>query len=104
MTPHEFYEELQATLADTPNAILELSMGEGDGGLSFNVSKEDAMAAKLMLWLEEQMPDDTLWDVFEVLDAAHWWATFWTSLSRGEAEDFEKVTPSPCHDVEIEVQ
>lgn len=102
MTPHEFYEELQATLADTPNAIIKLSMGEGDGdgGLSFNVSQDDAMAAKLLLWLEDQMPDADMWTVFEVLDAAHWWATFWTSLSGSE-----NIVPLPtgCQEGETEV-
>jgi len=78
MTPHEFYEQL-AKVTEQMNITLS------PGPFKVNVNSHDAMAAKLILWLEEQMPEDaTTGDLFDVLDAAHWWATFWLSHRRTE--------------------
>jgi hypothetical protein len=74
MTPNEFYEKLQTV---TEPSEMTLSPGP----LVIKVNEHDAMASRLILWLQEQMPDEaTVKDLFDVLDAAHWWASFWTSL------------------------
>lgn len=78
MTPNEFYESLQ-TVTESSETTLS------PGPLIIRVGVRDAMAAKLLLWLQEQMPDDaTVGDLFDVLDAAEWWATFWTSLAHND--------------------
>jgi len=80
MTPNEFYESLQIV---TESSEITLSPGP----LAIKVGEHDAMAAKLLLWLQEQMPDDAIvGDLFDVLDAAHWWVTFWTSLPHKDDE------------------
>jgi len=74
MKPTEFYDRLQAV---TESSTLALSPGP----LVVKVGVADAMAARLLLWLYEEMPEEaTIGDMFDVLDAAHWWATFWSSL------------------------
>lgn len=82
MTPNEFYEQLSSV--DGPS---EISLGPGP--LVLKVNQHDALAARLLLWLGEQMPDDaTVGDLFDTLDAAHWWATFWSSLRQtGKGEE-----------------
>lgn len=75
--PCEFYDRLQLV---TESSILSLSPGPW----VVRVDVADAMAARLLLWLEEEMPEDaTIEDMFDVLDAAHFWATFWSSLKGG---------------------
>jgi len=74
MKVESFYAQLARF---TESCILTLS----DSKLEIKVGKADAMAARLLLWLVEQMPDDaTVGDQFEVLDAAKWWATFFASV------------------------
>ena len=74
MTPHGFYERLAEVTEPTKMTL-------SPGPFKVNVNSHDAMAARRILWLEEQMPEDaTTGDLFDVLDAAHWWATFWSSL------------------------
>ena len=69
-----FYTQLAAI---TKPGILTLS----DGKLEIKVREADAMAAYLLLWLAEHLPEDaTVGDQFEVLDAAKWWATFFASV------------------------
>lgn len=76
MTPREFYEEL--THAQQGDAV------RLDIDARLKVGAADAMAARLLLWLEEAMPEDaTQGDLDNVLDAAKWWSTFWASLKRG---------------------
>lgn len=101
MTPREFYEQLQTVMTGEKQAVMKLSMD--GGGLSFKVSEHDAMAAKLLLWLEDQMPDASYWDLFEVLDAAHWWASFWTSLLDGDDGADVMPPPADCHNTEMGV-
>ena len=75
MTPIEFYDRLQSIIGP---GVVTLSPGP----LTVNVGTADAIAARLLLWLHDEMPEDaTVGDLFDVLDAAHWWATFWTSRS-----------------------
>lgn len=66
MTPREFYEFLAKR--ETTGVI-----GFGEAAVSLRVGPQDAMAARLLLWLEAEM-----------LDAAKWWSTFWASLERAK--------------------
>ena len=69
-----FYAQL-ATV--TQESTLTLS----DGELEIKVNEHDAAAADLLLWLTEYLPENaTVGDQFEVLDAAKWWATFFSSV------------------------
>lgn len=82
MTPHDFYEHIQSI--DQPQVTLS------PGPFIIKVSQHDAMAAKILLWLEDQMPEDaTIHDLTKVLDAAQWWSTFWSSLVRQPREHQE---------------
>lgn len=78
MTPREFYEFLASTSATG-------TIDFGEAAISLRVGPQDAMAARLLLWLVEAMPEDaTIGDLDKVLDAAKWWSTFWASLDRGD--------------------
>lgn len=77
MKPSEFYDRLQ-------HVAVSSTISLAPGPLVIKVGVADAMAARLLLWLEREMPEDaTVGDMFDVLDAAHWWATFWSSLKGG---------------------
>ena len=77
MTPDEFYKRM-AEIVET-HTIITLSPGP----LRLSVGPQDAMAAKLLLWLMDQMPEAaTVGDVDAVLDATKFWSTFWSSLER----------------------
>ena len=44
---------------------------------SIMVRESDIMAGKLLLWLYENMPEDTTHgDLADVLDSAKWWSLF----------------------------
>jgi len=78
MTPIDFYEKLRQ-VTETENLTLS------PGPLTIRVNQHDAMAATLLLWLYQEMPEDaTQGDLIEVLDSAKWWASFWAALA-------------PCH-------
>lgn len=71
----------------TPKAYLESLVGQTEPmklslpPIPIKVNKQDFMAARLLLWLHEQMPEDaTQGDLDDVLDAAKWWATFFAAL------------------------
>jgi hypothetical protein len=85
MTPNDFYKSLQVA------GLSEVTLSPGP--LTIRVNEQDAMAGNLLLWLQEQVPDAfTVRDLFEVLDAAKWWATFWASLPREDDEEEEVST------------
>ena len=85
MKPIEFYDRLQTI---TESSTLSLAPGP----LVIKVGVADAMAAKLLLWLYDEMPEGaTVGDMFDVLDAAHWWATFWSSLVDSEEVSEEQA-------------
>ena len=67
-----------AQLANITNpSLLTLS----DGKLQIKVDRHDGAAARLLLWLTEHLPETaTVADLLEVLDAAKWWATFFSSV------------------------
>lgn len=48
--------------------------------LPISVGKSDIMAAKLLLWLDEQMPNAIQIELDEVLNSAKWWSTYWASV------------------------
>jgi hypothetical protein len=83
MTPNEFYEKLQSA---RESDIVTLSPGP----FNIRVGQSDAMAAKLILWLQDEMPENaTIGDLFDVLAAATWWATFWSSLEKESGDGAE---------------
>jgi len=90
MKPTEFYDKLQTV---TESSTLSLSPGP----LVVKVGVADAMAARLLLWLYEEMPEETtVGDMFDVLGAAHWWATFWSSLVDSAEEEKEGEEQAPA--------
>lgn len=79
MKPVEFYQEIQHI--QKPDTIVSLSPGP----FRIKADWHDAYAAKLLLWLTEQMPvNATVGDLYDILDAAKWWSTFWDSQSDSE--------------------
>ena len=81
MNQAAFYKKL---LAVTEPGTITLKPGP----IRLKVSQHDAMAAKALLWLFDQMPDNTVGDLLDVLSAMEWWASFWASLDMGvEVED-----------------
>ena len=78
MTPGEFYGQL-GQVTETEDMTLS------PGPMTLRVSRHDAMAARLLLWLYQEMPEGAIQgDLTKVLDSAKWWATFWATLA-------------PCH-------
>ncbi len=74
MTPEDFLKKLATIEGPT-----EIRLSPGPLDIKANVA--DALAAKLILWLYDEMPEDaTSGDMLNVLDAARWWAAFWFSL------------------------
>ena len=69
-----FYAQLANV---TKPSLLTLS----DEELEIKVGWHDGAAARLLLWLTECLPETaTVADQFEVLDAAKWWAMFFSSV------------------------
>ena len=63
MSPNDFFKQLSIALPGVaPVPPLQIKFGEAD-----------IMAAKLLLWLQEEMPDATTGDFEDILDAAKWW-------------------------------
>lgn len=83
MTPQEFYQRIAGKVIE-PHSVLKLSPGP----VALQIGPQDALAAKLILWLVEQMPEDATQGFLEdVLDSAKFWAVFWSSLERdGDAQ------------------
>lgn len=78
MTQKEFYQQL-ATL--TERELLTLHPGP----FAFVGTRADALAAKLLLWLFDQLPEEaTQGDVEEILGMALWWVQFFNMLREGE--------------------
>lgn len=78
MTANEFLELLASyKLGESVTLPVPIKIGE-----------HDCLAAQLILWLIEQLPEDaTQGDIEDVLDMAKWWAIYWGSaytLSKGE--------------------
>ena len=75
MTPIEFYQQLAQV--KRPGVI--------DLPVPIQLGKDDVMAARMLLWLFEEMDDDaTHEDRDNVLDAAKWWVIFWDSAHLAE--------------------
>lgn len=83
MTPHDFYQSIQSITQPTTITL-------SPGPFIAVITQHDAIAAKLLLWLEDHMPEDaTIRDLIEVIDAAQWWTTFWALPVRQPAEHQE---------------
>jgi hypothetical protein len=81
----------------TGKEILESIASAENGGViempvRIAISKSDAMGAKLLLWLVEQMPEEwTSGDMHDALDAAKWWQTLLDTMRYAK----EKMPPKP---------
>lgn len=69
MTPLGFYIQLQ-NAKSSPFTLPSIPIALGES---------DFMAARLLIWLFEQMPNATQGDLEDVLDSAKWWTLFWAS-------------------------
>ena len=58
------------------------------GDVSLRVNTQDAQAARILQFIEAEWPGATVGEVIEMLDAASWWSTFFTSLA-------ERKEPTP---------
>lgn len=76
-----------AQLANITNpSLLTLSNKK----LQIRVGQHDADAARLLLWLAEQLPESTtVGDMHDILDAAKWWSTFFSSVPLDPPRDEE---------------
>lgn len=70
MTPNQFFAKLSET---TKSQSFEMKV-------ELQINTHDAMAARLLIWLQEQMPDATTGDLEDVLDAAKWWSVLFASM------------------------
>ena len=78
MTPNELFKRLVGRLKEIEAGKTTLTLSPGP--FSLRVGKSDVQAAKLLLWLQEEMPDDVTFGEFEdVLIAAIWWVHFLAS-------------------------
>lgn len=74
-TPKEIYE----LLAESKPSTVTLP------ACSIRINESDSMAAKLLLWLYENMPEDaTQGDLSDVLDSAKWWSLFFAAATEGK--------------------
>lgn len=97
MKVKDFYEGLSRLTAST-----ELTLSPGPVTLKVNV--QDALAARLLLWLEQEMsPDATQGDLDDVLDAAKWWATFNRSLPADLVSSLGQWTVTDQDDIALQV-
>jgi len=76
MTPNEFFERLAGRLPEIEAGRNTLTLSPGP--MSIRIGVCDVWAVRLLLWLQEQMPDSLTFDELEdVLLAALWWFHFW---------------------------
>lgn len=74
MTPQEFYEWMK----NAPQGNITLPV-------PIRLGSRDAMAARLLLWLFEEMPENsTQGDLEDILDTAKWWSIFWGSAFKAD--------------------
>lgn len=85
MTPNEYLQELLKV-----NGPAEAMLSPGP--FKIRVSKDDAIAARLIMWLLDQSPDDVTYGQLEdVLDSAKWWLMFFAALVRLEDDGADTV-------------
>jgi hypothetical protein len=74
MTPKEFWQQI-ATLET--KEVITLAPTPAGEPLTMLACAADAWAARLMLWLIEQLPPETTQGELEdILDMTKWWAQF----------------------------
>lgn len=80
MTSDDFFRELSRSQPG--------SMTLSPGPFRVEIGLNDALAARLILWLVKQLPADaTQGDVEEILDSAKWWSVFWDSQWKAHQAD-----------------
>lgn len=83
MNRRDFYHKLAEVQGQSTVTV--------EAPLPLVVSAHDGLAARLLLWLVDQMPAEaTEGDMDDVLDAARWWHTFLGSLQYAEKLQREK--------------
>lgn len=80
ITPKAFFEDLsQSTPRIVPAPQVPIKIGVAD-----------IMAARLLLWLGDQLPEDaTVGDFEDVLDAAKWWHVFFVLANTAAKEKMD---------------
>lgn len=82
MTPIEFFERLSGRLEEIRAGKNELTLSPGP--MPLMIGEQDVYAARLILWLLDQMPDDvTFGEVEDIVIAALWWLHFWAAQPGG---------------------
>lgn len=77
MTANEFFHQL-STITQSRRFTPPIDI---------QVGPHDALAAKLLLWLQEQMADNaTEGDLEDVLDAAKWWTVLFASMYKADGK------------------
>jgi len=80
MTPKEFYQ----LLSESEPKIMKVPP------VPIKIGESDILAAKMLLWLNEQMPENaTQGDYENVLDSAKWWFVFWGSAHMAQSNKDE---------------
>jgi hypothetical protein len=79
MNQKQFYQEL---LAVSGPGTITLQPGP----IKLRVNEHDAMAARSLLWMYDQMPEKTVGDLLDVLDSMRWWVSFWNMR-----DDYEEL-------------
>ena len=70
MTPRDFFELMQSG-----NMKKEISLP-----FPLELGTSDILAAELILWLIDKMPEGTIGDINNVLDSAKFWHIYWSSV------------------------
>jgi hypothetical protein len=79
--------KLKDILADLSKVERPVKVTISPGPAIISAGVSDAMAAKLLLWLYDQMPEEaTAQDLHDVLDAAKWWTTYLESVHYAETK------------------
>lgn len=70
------YLDLVKEIANTkkPTALVDMPV-------TISIGKSDADAAKLLMWMFENMPDATSGEYHDALAAAQWWLTLFDTMN-----------------------
>ena len=69
------------------SSVITMSPGPYQAAVSY----KDGIAARLLLWLAEVMPDDaTTGDVEDVLTSALWWHIYFLTMHKAQKMEVER--------------